>query len=244
VAVRGGAAAACPTGALPAYAHNDYRNARPLHDALDLGFRGAEADLFLVNGTLRVGHDRREATRGAAFEAAYVAPLAALVARCGPLVTDGAPFLLAVDLKRPDAAAFDTLVAVLARHPALAPRVQVVLVNWFPPPDAWGADARRLLRTHRRLHHPRDAVAAPDATLALLSVDYGHTLGRPWTTRARRRAWLAAIADARRRAGPGVRLRVHAVPARARLYAELRAAGADLVGTKSIARTARLLDAR
>jgi hypothetical protein len=50
---------ACPRGELPAYAHNDYRNARPLEDALSMGFRGVEVDLVLVDGVLRVGHDRR-----------------------------------------------------------------------------------------------------------------------------------------------------------------------------------------
>lgn len=30
---------------LPAYAHNDYRNERPLHDAVELGYRGVEVDL-------------------------------------------------------------------------------------------------------------------------------------------------------------------------------------------------------
>lgn len=33
---------------LPAYSHNDYRNRRPLLDALELGFRGVEADVFPV----------------------------------------------------------------------------------------------------------------------------------------------------------------------------------------------------
>ena len=34
---------------LLAYAHNDYRNPRPLRDALSLGYRGVEADLFRVD---------------------------------------------------------------------------------------------------------------------------------------------------------------------------------------------------
>ena len=45
-----------PDTLLPAYAHNDYRNARPLLDALELGFRGVEVDYFLVDTELRVGH--------------------------------------------------------------------------------------------------------------------------------------------------------------------------------------------
>ena len=46
----------CPRGTLPAYAHNDYINTRPLHDALSLGYKGVEADVFLVEGVLRLGH--------------------------------------------------------------------------------------------------------------------------------------------------------------------------------------------
>ena len=35
-----------PPGSLPAYAHNDYKNRKPLWDALRLGYRGVEADYF------------------------------------------------------------------------------------------------------------------------------------------------------------------------------------------------------
>ena len=54
----------CPRADLPAYAHNDYRNEAPLSEALALGYSGVEADVYLVNGVLRLGHDRREAQRG------------------------------------------------------------------------------------------------------------------------------------------------------------------------------------
>jgi hypothetical protein len=49
-----------PLTLIPAYAHNDYQNARPLSDALDLGFRGVEVDYVLIDGELRVGHERSE----------------------------------------------------------------------------------------------------------------------------------------------------------------------------------------
>jgi len=61
----------CPRGTLPAYSHNDYLNTHPLSDALALGYRGAEADVFLVKGELQlrlvnstsVGSIEREARR-------------------------------------------------------------------------------------------------------------------------------------------------------------------------------------
>jgi hypothetical protein len=39
-----------------AHAHNDYEHKRPLFDALDNGFTSVEADVFLVDGKLLVGH--------------------------------------------------------------------------------------------------------------------------------------------------------------------------------------------
>ena len=59
------------------------RERRPLSDALSLGYKGAEADVFLIDGELRLGHDRHAAERGATFEAQYLAPLRSLVARSG-----------------------------------------------------------------------------------------------------------------------------------------------------------------
>ena len=41
-----------------AHAHNDYLHERPLFEALDLGFNSVEADIFLVDGQLLVGHSR------------------------------------------------------------------------------------------------------------------------------------------------------------------------------------------
>ena len=40
-----------------AHAHNDYEHTRPLQDALDHGFTSVEADVWLVDGELRVVHD-------------------------------------------------------------------------------------------------------------------------------------------------------------------------------------------
>ena len=89
----------CPGARLPAYAHNDYLNAHPLHDALSLGYQGVEADVFLVNGELQLGHDRRAAARDGNFETIYLAPLRAIVARCGTLTADRQPFLLTLEIK-------------------------------------------------------------------------------------------------------------------------------------------------
>ena len=101
---------------LPAYAHNDYDNAAPLHDALRLGYTGAEADLVLVDGVLLVAHERLDARGGRTFEALYLRPLLDLVARCATVIAPPRKFLLSVELKERSRAAHDSLEALLGRY--------------------------------------------------------------------------------------------------------------------------------
>ena len=58
-----------------AHAHNDYEHARPLLDALDHGFTSVEADVWLVDGELRIGHDLADTRPGRTLESLYLAPL-------------------------------------------------------------------------------------------------------------------------------------------------------------------------
>ena len=236
-----GGQSACPRPRLSAYAHNDYANARPLTDALALGYRGVEADVFLVDGVLRLGHDRRRARTGAPFEARYLMPLQAVLVRCAPLQIDGAPFLLAVELKEPSRAAYDALVASLARYPAVTAAVEVVLVGWHPGPAVLSSAPVPLGRQHR-LRTP-DAVPADalDGGVRLLSLDYGKTVGRWWVRRGGRRRWLAAL-RATKAAHPARWLRAHNVPVDPEVYRALLAAGVDLIGTKALPASARLLE--
>jgi hypothetical protein len=243
----------CPRGRLPAYAHNDYLNAHPLYDALSLGYKGVEADVFLVNGELQLGHERRAAAQDGSFETLYLVPLRALVARCGTLTADGHPFLLTVEIKEESRPTFDTLVAVLARYPDLfsrdngqaatsahgTPPVQAVLVGWYPPgfADSISVPLSRQARLQRANTLPADAA---DRGVGLISVDYAETIGRRWATPAQRRHWLSAIRTTKA-AFPARRIRAYHVPVNERVYRELLAAGVDLIGTLELAESARLL---
>ena len=232
---------ACPHVRLPAYAHNDYANARPLTDALALGYRGVEADIFLVDGVLRLGHDRRSARAGASLEAIYLAPLHAVIARCGPLASDSAPFLLNVELKEASSATFDSLVAVLARYPSVTATAEILLVGWTPAPPVL-ATAPFAIGLQYSLRTPSGAPGpALDSGVRLLSLDYGKTIGRWWVRPAARRRWLEALRAAKA-AHPARRLRVHNVPADEAVYREILAAGVDLIGTEDLLTTARLLE--
>ncbi|QDV53295.1 phosphatidylinositol-specific phospholipase C/glycerophosphodiester phosphodiesterase family protein [Gimesia fumaroli] len=83
-----------------AHAHNDYYHSRPLLDALDNGFWSVEADIFLVDGELLVGHSRSELSRERTLQKLYLNPLKEYFQN-HPLKTDekSPPFTLLVDIK-------------------------------------------------------------------------------------------------------------------------------------------------
>lgn len=56
-----------------AHAHNDYEHERPLLDALDHGFTSVEADVWLVDDQLFIGHDGPDLSRTLA--STYLEPL-------------------------------------------------------------------------------------------------------------------------------------------------------------------------
>lgn len=232
---------------MPAYAHNDYANRQPLAGALARGMRGVEADVFLVNGALRVAHDRRAARSAPRLDSLYLAPIATMLARCGTF-TESRPFLLTLEIKEADPAAFDSIVAELQRAPASlrTARVRIVLVGWHPPlasPVWHAADGAGIrIGVHQRIASPDFAVgAALDPRVALLSVDYGKTIGRPWRSASARRRWWAALRRIAAEASE-VPLRAHNVPVDPAIYRRLREAGVTLIGTKAPAATAVVLE--
>ena len=93
-----------------AHAHNDYAHPRPLLDALDQGFLSVEADIYLVGGELRVGHDRQDLKPGRTLEALYLDPLANRVRKNkGTVYGQPGVLTLLVDIKEDGARVQDEL---------------------------------------------------------------------------------------------------------------------------------------
>jgi len=238
---------------LPAYAHNDYRNARPLLDALALGYRGVEADVFRVDSTLLVGHDRKELRGGRSFVRLYLDPLRTRLHQCGYILPDSTALLLDVELKEQDSDAFRLLVDRLRdyaelfepRRPGAAPPVRLALVGWWPAAGdaraSWPHYLGVQVIVDDRGRARGDTAGVP---VALVTIDYSRTL--QWTGHdpvpAQSRAVLAA---ARALAGAlGVPLRVHHAPADVRVYHWLLSEGVTLIGTTNLTRTSELLSGR
>lgn len=101
-----------------AHAHNDYRHARPLLDALEHGFRSVEADIFLEDGELRLGHDRHELKAGHTLQKLYLEPLRQRMEE-GLLASQQSPFFLWIDVKADGEKVYDELRRVLPLYGAM-----------------------------------------------------------------------------------------------------------------------------
>lgn len=113
----GGSPAARVTPLEHAHAHNDYRHARPLEDALDHGFLSVEADIFLVDGKLLVGHSPWELSADKTLERLYLDPLRTRVkANDGRVFAGSPPLSLLVDIKTDGPSTYRALNQLLARY--------------------------------------------------------------------------------------------------------------------------------
>jgi len=232
----GAAVDSCASVALlPAYAHNDYRNRRPLFDALALGYRGVEADVFRVGNVLLVGHKRSEARAPNTLSRLYLEPLLARQRACGYLLADRAPFFLNIEIKEPDSTAFTLLLKELSNYPELLPSLRVTLVGWWPSAVA---GLRHQLVVQRG---GAPMVPADSASIGLVSIDYGKVFrwrGSGAISAADRAAISRAVALATRM---GVPLRVHHAPEDRRVYAWLLKEGVALIGVTNLERSRALL---
>ncbi|MGD9545928.1 MAG: hypothetical protein AB7V45_00140 [Candidatus Krumholzibacteriia bacterium] len=261
----GGAPAAGPAAApaadpaagfpatLPAYAHNDYLNDRPLQDALDGGFRGVEADYFLVDGELLVAHDIEDLRPGRTLEALYLRPLRERIDRLG-CVQPGEPvFYLNIESKREGPETYDALHDVLSTYEdilttvrdgeVISGPVQVILVGWFPPLADLAAQPVRYAAVQSHFKElPADHASYPAHLLKLITVKYRDEFA--WNgcpPRPGEFTWRLHEVRQARNAVPGRVLRVFAVPGSAEVCAALLAGGMDLIGTKDLQKTGRVL---
>lgn len=109
--------AATPRSLPTAHAHNDYRQPRPLSNALALGFTSIEVDVFPTDDGLLVGHDEDELREDRTLDSMYLAPLRRLAATAedparGPM-PDGHSLTILLDIKRHGDRALDQLLPLL-----------------------------------------------------------------------------------------------------------------------------------
>lgn len=250
-----GTAAEAPSGPPPvllaAHAHNDYRHARPLLDALELGYRSVEVDVFAVDDELLVGHERIETWLRRRMDALYLEPLAQRLRERGhvlahPLADEGG-FLLLVDAKADGERVLELLEArlePLREHltrfegGALVPGELTVLLSGARPVAALRSREHRLVHLDGR---PGEIGRLPAALMPLVSDRWGSHVswrgdGPIPEEEARRLTELARRAHA-----AGHRLRFWGLPHDEGVWRAARAGGVDLLQSDDLARLARFL---
>lgn len=128
------------------HSHNDYARRVPFYEAYAQQVASIEADLFLRDGVLLVGHDSETLAPDMTFEALYVEPLVTLFGRNGGRAWRGSDrtLQLLVELKSETAPTLRAVVDLLARwpevfDPAVNPgAVRVVVTGRVPAPARFG----------------------------------------------------------------------------------------------------------
>ena len=127
------------------HSHNDYQQAEPLTGALRNKVYSFEADIYLVNDTLKVAHDKKELVTAPSLFALYIQPIINLFKdNNGQISSDKnyAPVLM-IDIKENGNAALSALVTMLSAYPSVFDRkknsraVQVVISGDRGDPAKW-----------------------------------------------------------------------------------------------------------
>ena len=103
------------------HAHNDYHHQHPFYDALAKGFTSIEADIFLVDGKLLVGHSVDELDNKKTLEALYLKPLAQHIKdnNC-----PNSSMMLLIDIKSDGPETYQVLDQLLGRY-------DFILTSWI-----------------------------------------------------------------------------------------------------------------
>ncbi|MDA0638930.1 phosphatidylinositol-specific phospholipase C/glycerophosphodiester phosphodiesterase family protein [Nonomuraea sp. MCN248] len=237
-----------------AHAHNDYEHARPLHDALDHGFTSVEADVYLVDGELRVGHDPEDLVPGRTLQSLYLDPLARRVRDNHGRVYPGSrqQLQLLVDIKNEGVATYTEIDRVLRRHHRMLTRYHkgrvkpgaiTVVISGDRPRALMAAQERRYAFYDGRMS---DLGEGGPGLIPLISDNWTNHF--TWTgegamPEAERAKLRSIVATAHR---DGQRVRFWATPdapgpARDALWKELVAADVDHLNTDDLAGLQRFL---
>lgn len=120
-----------------AHSHNDYENKFPFNTAYDAQFGSMEADIFLWNDSLIIGHTEHDIPYKRTLENLYLAPLQKKVAENNgvPYKDTSLQLQLLIDIKTGAKATLTKLIDVLNRYPLLISSKKITFVITGNRPD-------------------------------------------------------------------------------------------------------------
>ncbi|HXB06351.1 MAG TPA: hypothetical protein VNW04_04530 [Puia sp.] len=103
------------------HSHNDYEQQAPFWAAWQQQFGSIEADIWLVDGKILVGHSRDEIKSGRTLEEYYIKPVMACIEKNNghPYGDSSRRLMMLIDVKADSVAALAALIALLDKYPAL-----------------------------------------------------------------------------------------------------------------------------
>ncbi len=227
----------CAQGPL-AHAHNDYEHPRPFFEAAELGFGSIEADVWLVNDTLFVAHDRKDIRPGRTLEKLYLQPLAAW------RKTHANPRFLLVDLKTGGDATVRALEKALKSYRSLffpenPQGVRLTVSGSMPAPERFGEFEKILFFDGRRKTNYSPAALA---RVGLVSAPF-YEIGGVWNGKTPlpddRRQRVKTFVDSLHAVGKPVRF--WATPDTPLAYQTLANLGVDFIGADDLKGLAEFL---
>jgi hypothetical protein len=239
--------AAAPVEPQPrAHAHNDYEHTRPLLDALEQGFCSVEADVWLVDGELRVAHDVERTKPGRTLSALYLEPLRQRVeANRGSVFPNGPPFTLLIDVKSDGTNTYRAVRDTLKGYEKLLTRFQpertttnaiTVIISGNRARGLMGSERERLAGYDGRL----EDLDAPDSAQLIPLISDNWALHFRWRGR---KEDGPLPADERQKLSQWVgrahaqqrKVRFWGAPSTEAAWLELYRAGVDLINTDDLA---------
>ncbi|PHS00310.1 MAG: hypothetical protein COA78_24110 [Blastopirellula sp.] len=232
-----------------AHAHNDYEHDRPLLDALDHGFCGVEADVYLVDGKLLVAHNREDVRPDRTLQSLYLDPLKKRIAENkGSVFLNGPRVTLLIDLKSEAETTYTALHKVLTEyaeiltsvdHGKVKPGPLLVVISGNRPFELMASQKIRYAGLDGRMGDldSKD----PSHLLPMISDHWGRNFswkGEGVMPAAQRQKLKSSVAKAH---AAGRIVRFWATPENENLWRELLAADVDLINTDQLARLQKFL---
>lgn len=227
------------------FAHNDYKHPHPLFDALTYGFTNIEADVFLEDTTLVVGHFCPLFRHGHNLENLYLRPLYTRVMQNnGRVYPDyDKPVILMIDIKTKANRTYRELERVLANYSNMLTsykngqvtyRAVTVVISGHKPYGMLESEVRRFAFIDEDLRKVfRDSTISNVFSMA--SCKYSRLLswdGKGPIPPAQEQRLENFVAIAHRL---GTKVRLWASPERRVVWDELLKCGVDLINTDRLA---------
>jgi hypothetical protein len=231
------------------HAHNDYLHERPLLEALERGFASIEADIFLREGQLLIGHTPTELRPERTLEGMYLAPLAERFGKHnGSGRASERPLILLIDIKTEAVSTWESLHPLLLKYREILsetvdgefrPRAVTVIISGNRATEKILATRPRLAGVDGRLSDLESSLRSDE--MPLLSDAWAKHFqwrgsGPMPAAEAKKLRDLVAKAHS-----TGRMVRFWATPETAPLWRELQAAEVDLIGTDQLERLAEFL---